>query len=231
LREAVAHVYDHGSPIAVDLPLGLEAVRYAAEQARTTTVELFLDFTGFLRARTEASGQGQSTDVSPWVEADIDRAQGRVSIPRSDWISRAIEPFGTERFVFLEVPIPPPPDLKKWESALTHLKDAERLFREGHDAEVMQRCFAAFESLGARPQAIFNAEPDERKRAQLNESLLATKKFLHAGRHVSGAEELDREFAVDHRDAAFALAQTKVWISYVAHLLQGSAASGRRSGR
>lgn len=54
----------------------------------------------------------------------------------------------------------------------------------------------------------------------MNEALLAVKTFMHAGRHVSKGGALIGGFAADHRDAAFALGQAKVWLSYVARLAQ-----------
>lgn len=97
------------------------------------------------------------------------------------------------------------PDRHRWERSLSHLVEAEQRFREGNDPEVLQRCYAAFEALEGAPKQILAALPDPEKRGQLDHALHAAREFMHSGRHVSKAEQLEGLFAVDHRDAAFAL--------------------------
>ncbi len=41
---------------------------------------------------------------------------------------------------------------------------------------------------------------------------------MHNGRHVSKAAQSERPCPVDHRDAAFALGQAKVWLSYISRV-------------
>jgi hypothetical protein len=219
LQNAVAHVFSHESQLVVELPLTQQAVQFLAEQGRSNQIELFLDMTGFARFRTEGRGsRGEIENPGAWEDADVDREQGTIRIPLSTWISSVVEPTGTNRFVFLEVPIPKTPDRARWEVALGHLAAAEQFYAEGRDAEVLQRCYAAYESLDGAPKGIFDKVADEKKRQRLNESLKDVKGFMQGGRHVAEAGRSDGDFAVDHRDAAFALGQTKIWLSYIAHL-------------
>ena len=220
LRDVVAQIYGYEGQLVVDLPLTQQALRYLAETDRANQVELFLDITGYARSRAEKQGsRGEIENPGAWTEVDLDRAQGTIRIPLSTWVSSVVEPTGTSRFVFLEVPIPQPPNGGWWEAAYGHLGAAERFYAEGRDAEVLQRCYAAFESVDGAPKGIFDRVADEKKRQRLNDSLREVKAFMHGGRHVAEAGPSDGEFAVDHRDAAFALAQTKVWLSYISRLL------------
>jgi hypothetical protein len=149
-------------------------------------------------------------------------AQAQHQIPRTEWVSRVIQPLGVDQFVFLEVAIPPAPERERWQRALAHLAEAEQLFRTGNDPEVLQRCYAAFEALEGAPTEIFEAVDDEEKRKQLNKALRSAKEYMHSGRHVAESGASEGAYSVDHRDASFALGQAKVWLSYISHLLQRS---------
>jgi hypothetical protein len=74
---------------------------------------------------------------------------------------------------------------------------------------------------GAPSIPLYSHETYAKKRDHLNIVLKNTKDFMHAGRHVSKQGQRIGEFDVDRRDADFALAQTKIWLVYIARLLMG----------
>jgi hypothetical protein len=123
--------------------------------------------------------------------------------------------------VLLDLPLPPPPDLERWQASVDHLRAAERFYHDGNDPEVLHRCYAAFDALAGAPKNIFDglaaADPD--KGEKVDKALLAFRNYLQAGRHVSPSGASEGEFPVDHRDSEFALSQTKAWLAYVARLL------------
>jgi hypothetical protein len=225
-RSVVTDVYPYGAQLRIDVPINRAVVDFVDARIRGTQVTVKLAVEALLRVRSEprsAPGQAVAAEPGPWREVYCWPMQWDIPIPRSEWIGRVIEPLGTDRFVFLEVEIPPVPDHDRWRKALDHLDAAERLYREGNDAEVLQRCYAAFEALEGAPKAIFASVLDEAKRERLNEALRPAKEYMHSGRHVSeGAAGQAGLYPVDHRDAAFALGQAKLWLGYVSALLRGS---------
>ena len=221
LRQVVQYVPSFGTTMALDMPVTPGLLPYADEHLRDAQVTLMLEFRGYLRAHSASvsSPDRETTGRDGWVDRDVHSGQGYVRVPRSDWIAAVVEPLGVDRYVLLEVPIPPAPERENWRQALDHAAHAERLFREGNDAEVLARCHAAFESLAGAPERVVEGVSDPKKRERLNNALRDITLYMHAGRHVSPSA--DGEFDVDHRDAAFALGQTKLWLSYIARLRDG----------
>ncbi len=203
LDRALAQVY---------VPITRDGIRHVDSHARGDQISLRLD----LRARTTLQRDGVP-DPEPGRETF---AQASHLVPRASWVKDVVEPIGSDQFVLLELAIPPNPERERWTRSLGHLEAAERFYHAGNDPEVLQRCYSAFEALEGAPKAVFEREPDEEKRVQLNAVLLAVKTFMHSGRHVSRSGAASGGFAVDHRDAEFALAQAKVWLSYFARIAQ-----------
>ncbi len=220
-RNVVSDVWSWDTQLRVEVPINRAVIDFV-DQHPDSTVQLMLEVQAFLRLRTEPRAlPGQvSPEPGPWREVTTWPAQTQVSIPRSEWVARVVQPLGVEQFVFLEVAIPPATDRARWEKALSHIAEAERHYREGNDPEVLQRCYAAFEALEGAPKAIFDMVPDVEKRDRLNEALRTAKEYMHNGRHVSQAGASEGAYPVDHRDAAFALGQAKLWLAYVSRLLQ-----------
>lgn len=221
-RNVVSDVYDYESQLLVDVPISRAVIDFVDQRLREATVQLGLEVRALLRLRTEppAPPGQQRPEPGPWHEAKTWPTQTEVSIPRSEWVSGVVQPLGVEQFIFLELPVPPPPERAQWEKALAHLAEAESHYREGNDPEVLQRCYAAFEALVGAPKAIFDAVADAEKRNRLNDALRTAKEYMQNGRHVSKAGELEGEYPVDHRDAAFALGQAKLWLTYIGRLLR-----------
>lgn len=221
-RSVVSDVHPYGAPLRIEVPIDRSAIDFVDARLRGAHVTLKLEIEALLRVRSEPrSVAGQAApEPGPWREVHTWPMQWDVPVPRSEWISRVVEPLGTERFIFLEVEIPQMPERERWGKALDHLDAAERLYREGNDAEVLQRCYAAFESLEGAPKAVFDSVLDPAKRERLNEALRTAKKYMHSGRHVSRGNEVEGSYPVDHRDSAFALGQAKLWLGYISRLLQ-----------
>jgi hypothetical protein len=221
-RNLVSDVFDFGSQLRVEVPITHAVIDFMDQRLRAATVPLMLEVQAFLRVRAEPKAlPGQpAPEPGPWREVRIWPIQVDVAIPRSEWVTRVVQPLGIEQYVLMEVAIPPAPDRSRWEQALAHLAAAEQRYRDGNDPEVLQRCYAAFEALEGAPAAIFDGMPDEAKRKRLNDALRDAKAYMNSGRHVSATGEQLGEYPVDHRDAAFALGQAKVWLSFITHLLQ-----------
>lgn len=217
MREVVVRLLHQGGNLQVIVPISRDVVRYVDERLRTNSLSLRIDLRAGVRWRREVEGQ-----VGEWQEGDA-FAQATVTVPRSEWVMNVVAPLGVDEFVQMELPVPPAPERDRWKESLGHLAEAEEFYHEGNDPEVLQRCFAAFAALEGAPKDIFARESDPDKRDRLNDALKYAKEYMHGGRHVSVAGAQPGGFAVDHRDAEFALGQTKVWLSYIARLLHGLA--------
>lgn len=68
------------------------------------------------------------------------------------------------------------------------------------------------------PKNIFDGVADPGKRQALDKLLLQLVAFLHEGRHPSDTGAQQGQFPVDHRDAAFALAMSQFFLSYIAEV-------------
>jgi len=215
MREVTAHLLHHGGNLQVVMPISRDVLRYVDDRLRADHLSLRIDLRAGARWRHESGGQ-----VGEWTDGDA-FSQATVVVTRSDWVMNVVAPLSIEEFVLIELPIPPPPDRERWAKSLGHLAEAEQFYHQGNDPEVLHRCYAAFEALAGAPKDIFALESDPDKRIRLDEALKYAKAYMHSGRHVSGASGQSGGFAVDHRDAAFALGQTKIWLSYIARLLQG----------
>jgi hypothetical protein len=146
----------------------------------------------------------------------------QVAIPRPVWVKQVLEPIGTDQYVLLELPIPPMPTGQRWQAAQEHLARAEARFHEGHDADVLRHCHDAFTALSPKdPTKFVPPVGDDVKMDQVNETLHAFRDFLHRGRHPLRTGDDAGRYDVDHRDAAFALAATKIWLTYLARLDAG----------
>ncbi len=223
LREVAEEVLHHGTRVLLDMPISREALKFVDESLRSRQVDLRLEFKGSLRATTQTPTPSGLVDGGEWTEHAIRSGQNTVGVSRDLWISRVAEPLGGPIHVLLDLPLPPPPAPERdgWQMALDHLGEAERLYREGNDAEVMQRCYAVFDSLKGAPQNILDglAVTDPDKRAKVGKALQSFRGLLQSGRHVSKSGAWEGDFSVDRRDADFALTQTKLWLSYIARLL------------
>jgi hypothetical protein len=145
-----------------------------------------------------------------------------VEVARSDWIKDVLEPMRFGEYVLTEIWVPPVPERERWLLALEQLQQAKAQYAQGNDAGVFLHCFGAFETLGRKPEdyeKLFSTISDGFKRKQVNDLLKQVKNYLESGRHVSSDGPEQGKFAVDHRDAEFALWQAEMLLIYMAKLL------------
>jgi hypothetical protein len=203
-------------PVQVEMPITPAAIRYVTETARGDDVSLNLTLQTILRHRPSAD---PGSEPGPWEETSQGGAGLQIAIPRPIWVKQVLEPIGTDRYIFLEIPIPPIPAGQRWQAAKEHLARAEARFHEGHDADVLRHCHDALAALSPKdPTRIVPLIADDAKRNQLNETLHEFRDFLHRGRHPLKTGGDAGRYDIDHHDAAFALASTKVWLAYLARL-------------
>lgn len=216
MRELSTPLLHHGGTLQVVVPISREVLVYIDERSRSDHISLRIDLRAEVRWRHESDGQ-----VEGWADGKA-FSQGTITIARSDWILNVVGPLAMEEFLLMELAIPPYPDGERWKEAARHLAEAELFYHEGDDPEVLRRCFAALQALADTPAHGLVLEWDPVKRARLDDALSAVKSYLNSGRRVSSSPVEQDIFSVDHRDAAFALGQTKVWLSYVARASRAS---------
>ncbi len=202
-------------PVNVEAPVDHRTLRWVTAETREGDISLQLDFRGYVHYEERESEQVARVGEDVRVRA----YSLPLTIPRSDWFQHVLTNVGIGRYVFMEAEIPNPPDRQRWEQALRHLDEAERFFADGSSPQVLAACYSAFEALNADPKQVFANVTDPKKKASLDDLVIETKNFLHSGRHVSKGGPVQGGFAVDHRDAAFALVMTKAWVVYTARLL------------
>lgn len=140
--------------------------------------------------------------------------QLNVRVSRSDWIRDVLTPTAYGDYVINEIRVPRGSVATQWRSAAERLQDADELLVLGRHAEALFQCRAALETLPGSPKRIFDFVEDEAKRTTIDELTRQLVRFLHLGRHVKTGEG----FAVDHRDAQFAVYVTKTLLSYASTL-------------
>jgi hypothetical protein len=221
LREVVENVLQYGTGVTLDAPITREALAYIDQKRRSRWVDLMLTFKGYLRATQQPQGPGGFTETKDWEEYPVHSGQNTVRVSGDEWIGGVVEPLGGPSHVLLDLPLPKPPDQERWRAALDHLRQADRYYHDGNDEAVLQRCYAAFESLEGAPKAIFEslAGLDPGKQTKVDRALQSFRDYLQSGRHVSTAGTKEGDFDVNRRDADFALSQTKLWLTYIARLL------------
>ncbi|MGI8562614.1 MAG: hypothetical protein ACR2MZ_03500 [Candidatus Dormibacter sp.] len=212
--------------VQVEVPVSPGAIRYVNEISRGAVVHLRLSFQGLVRYRRSAEITVQGALSQPpgqWEELNGGIPPMEVDVPRSTWVKAVLEPLGTERYIWIELPLPPLPAGHRWETVLEHLQLAERRNQEGSDADVLIRCYDALGALAPTdPKAIIPADINAEKRAVLDKALLEFRDFLQRGRHPQKTGDARGRYDTDHRDSEFALAMTKVWLTYIARLEAGA---------
>lgn len=214
-------LYQQGITVTVASPLSPSAIDFIDSHFRRADISLQIEWRGTMRAqrRDEGSEPEPAPERWPLISVDHGPGAGSLTIARSDWVTKVLQPVGVGEYVLMDVPIPAAPDRDRWNRALHHLAEAERFFHMGDDEQVLQLCYGAFESLADDPTHIFDGVHDERQREKLDSLLRQFKAFLHGGRHVSKEGQFEGAYPVDHRDAEFSLGVSKVFLAYIAKLL------------
>lgn len=211
----------------IEVPISAAATRFVDETTRGDDVRLVVTLHAAIRYRRPAQSVGDGAGgqriegPGPWQDMPSTGIPSlEVDIPRGEWVRKVLEPIGTDRYVWMEFAIPPAPAGERWMAALEHLSKAEARYHQGDDADVLGCCWDAVEALA--PGQGGKIVPDvaaEAKRRAVDDQLIKFRAFLQGGRHPSELTPgSGGRYHVDHRDAAFALAQTKVWLTYLAHL-------------
>lgn len=212
-----------GTRFTLEFPLVPEAI--AAIQAREAdpAIVLSLDLTGlhsvFRDPQTEDRFDYQ---VPPrqWTCVEITPTTVPLPIPRSDWYTNVLTSIGSYRYVLYALALPKVGEAGDLSNAVKLIQDAERAFALGDDPSVFVHCFGAWEAVPGGKQAAFDVVTDDNKRQRLNELGKSFSTLMHSGRHVATDGSQQGEFAVDHRDAEFALNLTKLLVGYVSRVRQ-----------
>jgi len=223
IGELITH---HERQFSLEIQITREELTFIQENFRDHRFSLSLTLSGLMQILDERPldqrRDGNRSSVGAWDMLPFDHVRWEIGVAQSDWIKNILEPTGFGEYILLNLPLPAPPHRERWQQAIDHLKEAEAQFLLGNDAEVLNRCHAAFETLGRSPAAfeqLFAPISDESKRKDINVLLKQTKGYLNAGRHVNRSGEDVGTFAVDHRDAEFAVGMTKLFLNYLAKLL------------
>jgi hypothetical protein len=203
-----------GSLPSFQVPLSAAAIAFLQEEVREDDLGLTLDFSGLFHV-SEAPATLRMVSVGAILPIG---GRGSLTVPHSDWVKKILAPLGVGDYLFMVLRVPPPSADGGLRAALGHLRAAEASYADGKDAAVLQSCHAAFESVPGWPKTIFNGLPNQQKSEFLDKLLKESKGFMNAGRHVVQDGTLAGEFDVEHRDSFFALALTKVWLTYLSRL-------------
>lgn len=216
LRSPVPSITIHGddTQVSLDVEISPAAIRHIDVTARGDDVKLMLNFINVgISYREMSSGDA----VAAWREAQPAGGQMMmVTVPRSEWVKNVLDPIGTVRYIWMELPLPALPADGRWQAVQRHLNLAEQRHHEGFDADVLRHCHDALAALAEAPTEIIPTLADEAKRRALDAALQKFRSFLHEGRHPDRQTGL---YDADHRDAEFALASTKIWLTYLARLV------------
>jgi len=221
--------------VALPLPLDIEPGRQfeaefpllppaiAAIQAREAnpTIVLSMEFAGLhhiFRDPPTADTFVHPVPLREWTMVPVEPTPVTLSIPRSDWYSKILEPIGAYRYLLYALTLPKADAAGSLASAVKQIADAERAFALGDDPAVFLRCRGAWDALPGNKTAIFDIIADTTKRSGVDELGKRFGQFLHAGRHVATDGSEQGDFPVDHRDAEFALNMTKLFVGYVSRL-------------
>jgi hypothetical protein len=208
----------------LEIPVSRVALDYIDSQAEGTSIEVDLRLSGWLRLRDlndDAPAFASRPAPGEWTFESFGHARDtrlRYQIARSDWFAKVLEPIGSEEYICVEVVLPRADhDLRH---AANHLRDAERAFREGNDAQVFLSCRGAVEALPGAPMNVFDGLQSSQKREKLDALLRAGGSYFHLGRHTADEGPRAGEFAVDHADAGFALNLAKLLVAETSRVLR-----------
>jgi hypothetical protein len=207
-------------------PAAIVAVEHAATGHE---LDFLLDFEGLALVKNDMPIQQRKfLDEFPpgeWVHAGVRPGTGSVAtlkIARSSWVKEVLEKLGIGQYILMELRLPPAPYGESMAKALVMLKEAEAQFHLGHDPAVFLHCRGAFEVLSGAPKGILAKVSDSAKAAKVDDLLKGIVAYLHYGRHPSKAGTEAGTFAVDHKDAEYALSVSKMTLAYIARLLSAS---------
>jgi hypothetical protein len=213
--------------LTLEMLIDRAALQYVTDNAVGDRIDLTLDLTGWMQVYRELTDDDPTylgETPAPGEKGFIAFGQGsqarlQLQVARSDWFTQVMQPVGTLNYLVTEIPLPKGDAATAFLAPLNHLKEAERRYAAGDDAEVFFRCRAALEAMPGAPQNIFDGLPDHDLAESMNAVMKETVDYLHRGRHPQREGDQRGEFAVDHGDAQFALAITRLLVAQAARLL------------
>jgi len=205
-------VHAGGVTVKITVPVTRDGVKLADDANRESKISVSFDLRG--------NGRFQKADEAEWEFVEIQTSSPHHhAVARSDWIEQVLGPLGFGKYVIMELVLPAEDQRDSWNAALQHLATAEARYWSGDDPGVLQACYAAISALDPDPQKILDKMDDPEKRNQVDALLRQAKVYMHAGRHPTKEGVMLGHFNVQRRDADFALAQTKVWLTYISRLI------------
>jgi len=230
LGEGIAHgnFFDvHDRTLHVEVPMGRAALEFVNENLQGDRVDLTLSLEGWMRTKYEVDDDNAAYDPPPgeWsfgTFGENETANINFQIARSEWFKRVLEPLGSYEYLLTEVPLLKAQLVGSLQPALRQLKEAERYFAQGDDAAVFFYCRGMLEAIPGAPKQIFKGMIDSKKAERLDELALAAKKYYDGGRHVATDGEQEGDFAVNHREALFALNLAKVLLAEISAAIGGA---------
>lgn len=215
------------SQALLEIPIDRAALQHVTDNASGDRIDLTLEFTGWARVRREPTENDPATHMEypepgEWGFISLGEGQQailRVQVARSDWFTRVMEPVGTLSYIVTEIPLPKGAALGQLQQTLNHLREAERKYATGDDAEVFFRCRAALEALPGAPKNIFGPLVDRDEAECMDALMKEAVDYLHRGRHTVRDGQQRGDFPVDHGDARFALAMTRLLVAQTSRLL------------
>lgn len=213
--------------LIVELPIERAALQYVTDNATGDRIDLTLDLSGWMRVRREETADEparhlEDPPVGEWgflAFGEGRQAQLSIRVARSDWFTQVLSPVSSLSYVVTEIPLPKGGAGPAFQAPLNHLREAERKYASGDDPGVFASCRAALETLPGANKQIFETLPDRDVAECMDALLKETVAYLHRGRHPHREGDRAGEFPVDHGDAQFALAMTRLLIAQASRLL------------
>ncbi len=215
-------------PLSLELPISREALQYVTDRVVGDRIDFILELSGWMEVRREVTADDPTYTAeypTPGERGFITvggggRGQVRFQVPRSEWFTQVLDPVGTLSYVVTEIPLPKGTLTTTFQPVLNHLRAAEQAYATGNDPSVFLNCRAALEALHpGSPKETFAALADPDHGERMNALMKESVDYLHRGRHTQKEGEQRGAFPVDHGDAQFALALTRLLVAQSARLL------------
>jgi hypothetical protein len=213
-----------GTTIEVEIPTTIAALAHIDRLMRGATVDLSLHLRGRLHTAPQAAppdkvnfpSRGEWSSMSVGVTS---ASQLFFQVARSDWFTNVVQPLQLETYVPVEIRIPNGTLAAEFRAALACISEAEKAYNLGDDPSTFTHCRGALDALPSAKKHIYDRIDDGIKRDSVDGYAHALGGLLHSGRHVAAGGDRAGTFPVDHRDAAFALAATKLLVAYTSRLI------------
>lgn len=215
----------HDRRLVIEAPITRPALEFVNERLTGDRVDLTLQLSGWMRIRYqpeegEALPAGAEPDEWTFTTFGVMSVSAiTLQVPRGEWFKRVIEPIGTHEYLLTEIPLLKGGIGASLEKSYKQVLEAERHWVTGNDPSVFFHCKGAIEALPGWPESIFDPLPDRTKAEYLNRLVHSAKSYFDQGRHIARTGTQEGEFPVDHREAQFALALTKVLLAETAAVL------------